>query len=114
MTNQISGLEQVSGRANALWALLTISGSILAAIVSASIYVHDNVSKLTALEARVAAMSQQLSRTSPIIIKGANFNGFSTPQCDSHSFIVGLRIGVDPNLNPHGEIHCAKIQLAMQ
>ena len=34
--------------------------------------------------------------------------------CDSGSFMTGLRIGVDGNGNPRGDIRCAKVQPAIQ
>jgi hypothetical protein len=42
--------------------------------------------------------------------KNVDFNGRATPQCEKGSFMVGTTFGVDPNLNPHGSILCAKVQ----
>ena len=120
-TDKQSGLEKLSGTAKAIWGLITIVVSAATAVASAAIYFNnlrhdmDEVKQqMSAVKQQMDTMFQQLKVVSPIIVKGADFNGNSTPLCDSGSFMTGLRIGVDGNGNPHGDIRCAKVQPAIQ
>jgi hypothetical protein len=105
---------RISGSAKAIWTLVTVGVSIVTAIGSTAIYVHDLIGRVTTLEVQANTMSQQLKRVSAVTTKPADFNGNATPQCDNGSFMVGTRFGVDPNLNPHGTILCAKVQPAVE
>jgi hypothetical protein len=70
--------------------------------------------RVNTLIGQLTTMSQQLkvvgAEGAPIL---AGYNSAVTPYCPKGSFIVGLRIGVDKNSNPYGDIRCAKVQPAI-
>jgi ABC-type phosphate transport system substrate-binding protein len=99
-------------RIPAAGALATI-GIIVAAIVSAAIYVHDVSGRLEKLETQVTMMSQQLKRVTPVTTKWVeSFNGRVMPQCDIGSFMAGVQITVHANGSASGTLLCAKAQPA--
>jgi hypothetical protein len=108
------GIERISGSAKAIWTLLTVAVSIVTAIGSTAIYVHDLISRVNALETQVNTISQQLKQVS-VGKMGPDdvFNGGGTQKCDPGNFMVGIRIGIGPNSNPHGSLVCAKVQPAL-
>ena len=105
------GLERISGSAKAIWTLLTVAVSIVTAIGSTAIYVHDLIAKVNALEVQVNTISQQLKRVN-VGEMGPDdlFNGGGTQKCAPGNFMVGIRIGIGANSNPHGALVCAKVE----
>ena len=108
------GLEKVSGTVKALWTFGTIFVSVVTAIASTAIYVHDLIQRVDALEGQVNSMSQQLKQVSSATRFNFDFNGSADPICADGSFLRGLRFGVDSNGNPHGNIWCSKVQPEIQ
>jgi hypothetical protein len=98
--------------------LITIAISIVTAIGSTAIYIHDlmremntlrtdvntlsqridaraSKAEVNALSQRIDIMSQQLKRVSPVTSREVDFwNGVETQQCEKGSFMVGARIGI--------------------
>jgi hypothetical protein len=108
------GLERISGTAKATWALITIVVSIVTAIASTAIYIHDRNRDISDLITEVNTISTALKRVSATTSQNVDFNGNGPSQCPNGSFMVGVRISVDPNLNSHGSILCAKVQPAIE
>jgi len=107
-------LEKISGTAKAVWALITIVVSIVTAIASTAIYINNLNREVSGLETEVNAMSNQLKQVSTPTSQNVDFNGNGPSQCENGSFMIGIRISVDPHLNSHGSILCGKVQPAIE
>ena len=115
-------IESISSKTQAIWALLTIGGSILAAVISATIYVNGLINEVHALADKTRDLDGQVSslRTQLMVVSPREpnklmfYNGGSTPQCDPGSFVAGLSIGNDDKSNPRGILLCAKVQPAVK
>jgi hypothetical protein len=104
------GFDKISGTAKAIWALITIAVSIVTAIASTAIYISNRNREITDLETKVDSISKQLKVVSALTQQNVDFNGNGPSQCGNGSFMVGIRISVDPHLNSHGTIICGKVQ----
>ncbi|KRQ16850.1 hypothetical protein [Bradyrhizobium manausense] len=110
MTDSTIDLGQITTRAKTLWAVGTAAVSIITALVSTAIYVHDLIGRIDSLEKKVDRMAQQLSVVSPVTSRPVDhWNGTEDQKCEPGSVMVGARIGSGLN----GTIFCTKVQPAV-
>jgi hypothetical protein len=111
MANLGRGLNEASVMAKSVWGLIVVGFSMMAAIITFAIYVHDLLARVDRLDAQVQSMSQQLRKVSPTAKRQvAAWNTSEGEKCETGSVMVGAAIGSALN----GAIICAKLQPAIE
>ncbi|WP_237479943.1 hypothetical protein [Lichenibacterium dinghuense] len=127
-------IKTLSSKTKAMWAILTVAGSVIAAVISTTTYINGLIADITSLKKQVADISEQIkplkdqledvrnlkSQVSAIndelrpvngrVRTNVDYNGSGFAACDPGSFLTGLSISVNDHLNSHGQIECSRVQ----
>jgi hypothetical protein len=98
-------------RIRALWAVGGIIVSIVAAIITTTLYVNDLLARIKRLELQTTAINEALSFRNKIDRKDVTFNGKEEdPKCLPGYVMTGVRITYkDITNNPNGSIDCISL-----